>query len=169
MPDVYRGRTYEVFQKSLNEKHNIALETVFNDAVIKDWIDLAKNQGYHTRMIALFLNHPLDSLDRANQRRINENGIAISKDTVLLNFNENLKNVAQYYFYFDSADFIYTGTHNDNLNVMTFEGQTLARYQSNDFAYIKMFADYAYQSERLDKESYDAITLKNNYQKPNNT
>ena len=166
MPDVYKSRTLEVFEKSLKENKNIALETVFNDVKIKDWIDKAKSYGYHTTMIALFLNNPQDSLNRANQRRINEYGLAISKDTVLLNFNENFKNVAQYYFYFDTAEFIYTGANNENLSVMAFEGQTLIRYQSNDFHFIKMFADYAYKKERLDKPSYEVITLNINYSKP---
>lgn len=66
-------------------------------------------------MVALFLNNPTDSLNRSDNRRINEKGLAISKDTVLLNFNENFKNVARYYFYFDMVDFIYTGANNENL------------------------------------------------------
>ena len=165
MPDVYKSRTFEVFENSLKSRNDIALETVFNEQRYKNLIDKARNAGYHTRLIALFLNNPQDSLDRSNQRRVNENGLPISKGNVLLNFNENFKNVAYYYFYFDQTDFIYTGTNNENLNIMTFQEQALIRYQYNEFSYIKQFAEFSYVKDRLTKEAFDIISLNNDYSK----
>jgi len=165
MPDVYKSRTFEVFENSLKSRNDIALETVFNEQRYKNLIDKARNAGYHTRLIALFLNNPQNSLDRSNQRRVNENGLPISKGNVLLNFNENFKNVAYYYFYFDQTDFIYTGTNNENLNIMTFQEQALIRYQYNEFSYIKQFAEFSYVKDRLTKEAFDIISLNNDYSK----
>ena len=165
MPDVYKSRTFQVFERSLKSRNDIALETVFNEQRYKDLIDKAKNAGYHTRLIALFLNNPQNSLDRSNQRRINENGLPISKGNVLVNFNENFKNVAYYYFYFDQADFIYTGINNENLNIMTFQEQTLIKYQHNEFSYIKQFAEFSYVKDRLTKDAFDIISLNNDYSK----
>ena len=165
MPDVYKSRTFEVFEKSLKNRNDIALETVFNNERYKELIDKAKNSGYHTRLIALFLNSPQDSLDRSNQRKINENGLPISKGNVLLNFNENFKNIAFYYFYFDQADFIYTGAHNENLNIMTFQEQSLIRYQHTELSFIKQFAEFSYVKDRLTKEAFDIISLNKDYSK----
>ena len=116
-------------------------------------------------MVQLFLDSPNDSLDRANRRRVFENGLAISKDTVLINFNENFKNFAHYYFYFNKVDLIFNGGINEAINLMTFQGMDLIRYLNNDFDFIKKFAQYAYRNDRLHKNAFDIIVANQSYPK----
>ncbi|HEY8782114.1 MAG TPA: hypothetical protein VIM16_10890 [Mucilaginibacter sp.] len=166
MPDVYKGRTKEIFYKSLNERKDILLETVFNDESFKDLVDSARNAGYKTSLVALFLNSPDQSLKRSMLRSLEQSELAISKGNIHLNFTESFKNIAKYYFYFDWSDFIYTGNVNQNLNVMTFNKSTLVHYNSNDFPFIGQFANYAFQKDRLNKEAYDIILKNENYNLP---
>ena len=63
------------------------------------------------------------------------------------------------------VDFIYTGANNENLNVMTFEGQEIIRLQTTKFHYIRKFIDFAFSQERLSKESFDIINANKNYSK----
>ncbi|WP_207424330.1 zeta toxin family protein [Desertivirga brevis] len=157
MTDVFKGRIFELFDKSIKHRRDIILETVFNDPKFSKLVDKAKDAGYFTQQVQLFLDSPNKSLDRANRRRILENGLAISKDTVLINFNENFKNFSHYYFYFDRTDLIYNGGLNEAENLITFKGMELLRYQSNDFNFIKRFAEYSFQQDRMDKATFDII------------
>jgi predicted ABC-type ATPase len=163
MPDVYKGRTKEIFYAALNQGKDILLETVFNDESFKDLVDQARNAGYKTSLVALFLNSPDQSLKRVVLCSLEQSGLNISKGNVNLNFMESFKNIAKYYFYFDWADFIYTGNANQNLNVMTFKKSTLVRYQKNDFPFIRKFADYSFHNDRLNQHDYNIILNNEDY------
>lgn len=139
------------------------LETVFNDSKFTDLVEKARSSGYHTHLVQLFLDSPNDSLDRANRRRIFENGLAISKDTVLINFNENFKNFSHFYFYFDKVDLIFNGGKNEAINLMSFEGMQLTRYQRNDFSFVNKFAQYSFRNDRMEKAAFDIITANLDY------
>jgi predicted ABC-type ATPase len=166
MPDVYKGRTKEVFYKSLSQGKDILLETVFNDESFKDLVDAARNAGYKTSLVVLFLNTPDQSLKRVMLRSLEQNGLDISKGNINLNFTESFKNIAKYYFYFDWIDFIYTGNANQNIHLMTFNKMTLIRFTKNDSLFIKKFAEYAFQRERLKQEAYDIILRNDDYNLP---
>ena len=168
MTDVFKGRVFELFDKALHSSKNIILETIFNDSKFKDLVEKAKGAGYYTRLVQLFVDTPTESLERANYRRIFENGLAISKNTILINFNENFKNVAQYYFYFDRVDLIYNGGKNEAINLATFEGLDLTRYQSNESNFIKRFAEYAFHKERMDKKAFDIISANQDFSNEQN-
>ena len=106
MTDVYKGRSKEVFSDSLKLKKDIVVETVFNDSSFKNLVDQARNEGYHTSLIVLFLDSIQHSLERVAFRSIEQNGLMISGGNIRINFNESFKNVAQYFLYFDQTDFI---------------------------------------------------------------
>jgi predicted ABC-type ATPase len=144
MTDVYKGRTREVFRQAIKDGTNIIFETVFNDASFRDWIDDARTAGYYTSLIVLFLDTPKHSIERVANRSIEENGLRISGNNIQLNFNESFKNIAQYYFYFEQSDFIYTGITGKNELIMRFKGQTLTTYTPTDLEYPQKFADYAH-------------------------
>jgi predicted ABC-type ATPase len=163
MPDVYKGRTKQVFASALSLRKDIVLETVFNDESFKDLVDSARDAGYKTALVVLFLDSPDHSLKRADLRRLEQNGLSISKGNVLLNFNESFKNIAQYYFYFDWVDFIYTGNTDQNQHVMTFNKSVLTRYQKNDYQYIQKFAEYSFRTDRLPQDAHDTILANENY------
>ena len=63
------------------------------------------------------------------------------------------------------VDFIYTGANNENLNVLTFEGQEIIRYQTNEFPYIRKFTEFSFSQELLSRESFDIINANKNYSK----
>jgi predicted ABC-type ATPase len=163
MPDIYKGRTKELFYSALKQRKDILLETVFNDESFKDLVDSAKNAGYKTSLVVLFLNSPDQSLKRVMLRSLEQNGLNISKGNVLWNFNESFKNLAKYYLYFDWSDFVYTGNVNQNLNVITFQKSTLIYYQKNDFQFIRKFAEYSFSNERLNETSYKIILKNDDY------
>src|ERR1700755_1639614 len=94
MTDVYKGRSREVFKEGVRLRKCIILETPFNDEGFKDLIDLAKNAGYQTSMIVLFLKNIEQSLERVANRRVLESGLHIYPGNVEYNFIENFKNVA---------------------------------------------------------------------------
>jgi len=165
MTDVFKGRIFELFDKSLKNRRDIILETVFNDSKFSELVNKAKQEGYFTQQVQLFLDTPNKSLDRANRRRILENGLAISKDTVLLNFNENFRNFSHYYFYFDRTDLIYNGGLNEAQNLITFNRMDLVKYQSNPFNYIQKFAEFSFKQDRMDKEVFEIIMANKNYLK----
>jgi len=157
MTDVFKDRTKKVFTDAIQNRKNIVLETVFNNESFKFFIEDAKRAGYNTSLIVLFLDNPKESMDRVASRYLEQNGLEISKGNVEINFNENFKNVSFYYFYFDRADFIYTGNKNHNENVMTFKGMDIMEYKSNTYRFIQAFATYAFSKDRLSKVAFDII------------
>lgn len=163
MTDVFKERTKEVFYNALNSGKNIVLETVFNNSSFKNYIDDAKKAGYFTNLIMLFLNSPQDSMDRVASRYLDQNGLNISKGNVEINFNENFKNVSSFYFYFDRADFVYTGVKDKNENFITFRGLDLIYYKSNSSYFLKAFAKYAISKDRLTREAYNIINENKNF------
>ena len=95
---VHKGRSKEVFQRAPDQKKNIVLETVFNDSSFSFLIDTARDAGYLTSLIVLFLDSPTQSVERVPFRSLEQNGLPITEENVKINFNENFKNVANYFF-----------------------------------------------------------------------
>ncbi|WP_448698241.1 zeta toxin family protein [Mucilaginibacter sp. AW1-3] len=164
MTDVYKSRTKTVFQEALQARKDIILETVFNDASFRTLVDEARHAGYHTSLVVLFLDSPQESIDRVAFRSLQQNGLTISGSNIRLNFNESFKNIATYYFYFNRADFIYTGIANENHHIMGFDGLRLTEYQQTDLRYPQKFAQFGHQQDRLDPESYQRIQANQDYQ-----
>src|SRR6185437_4370632 len=163
MTDVYKGRSREVFKSAIDTSRQIILETPFNDEGFRDLIDLARNAGYQTSMVVLFLKSIEHSLDRVANRRALENGLHISPGNVEYNFIENFKNVAKCFSYFEEANFLYTGEKGLNELIMRFEKGRLAQYKANSYTYIQKFAEYAFQRERLDKSDFEVIAANSDY------
>jgi predicted ABC-type ATPase len=163
MTDVYKARSKEIFLKALKQRKDVILETVFNDSSFKDLADKARNAGYYTSLIVLFLDSPQHSMDRVAFRSVEQGGLEISGSNIKINFNESFKNVATYFFYFDHSEFIYTGITNKNISIMSFQKSILTRYLANDLMYPQKFAHYSFQSERLSSASFDIITANINY------
>ena len=157
MTDVHKGRSKEVFQTALDQKKNIVLESVFNDSSFSLLIDKAKEVGYLTSLIVLFLDSPTQSVERVAFRSIEQNGLPITEGNVKINFNESFKNVANYFFYFDYSTFYYTGTTNKTMFVMGFQKSSLIEYKTSSLLYPQKFADYSYGNQRLDQEGYQII------------
>lgn len=163
MSDVYKGRSKEVFREAVKCKRNILLETPFNDESFKDLVDLAKNAGYQSSLIVLFLKNPAQSFERVAARKTFENGLFISEGNVEYNFIENFKNVSKYFPYFDESFFLYTGEKGKNDLIMKFQRDILTEYKGNDFNYIQKFAEYAFQLQRLDRKDLEIITANQDY------
>ena len=163
MTDVYKGRTKELIKKAINDKRNLLIETVFNDSSYKDLIDLARNSGYHTSLVVLFLDNLKQSVDRVSFRGTQQSGISISGSNVKINFNESFKNISLYFFYFDRSDFIYTGIGEVNQSVMSFQKGELNTYRANDLNYPQKFAEFGFQNGRLNERAYQIITSNNDF------
>jgi predicted ABC-type ATPase len=165
MTDVYKNRSQEVFKEAIVGSKSIILETPFNNEGFKNLIDLAKSAGYQTTLILLFLKSPSHSLERVAARRTFENGLYISKEEVEYNFIENFKNVSKYFPYFDETFFVYTGKKDQNQLVMQFQQASLVEYRLNDFTFVQKFAEYAYQTQRLEKEDFEIIAANKDYKR----
>lgn len=168
MADVYKGRTKEVFTEALNKKKNIILETVFNDESFKNLIDMAIKADYQTSLVVLFLDNIEESVDRVAIRAIQQSGLIISGSNVTINFNESFKNVATYFFYFDTSDFIYTGTGGKNINIMQFKKGNLSTYYKNNLRYTQNFAHFSFSKGRLNEAAYNIITTNIDYKNETN-
>jgi predicted ABC-type ATPase len=166
MTDVYKGRTKEVFSRALKAGKDIILETIFNDASFKDLVDQARHAGYHTSLIILFLDAIQQSIDRVAFRKIAQNGLDITGGNIRINFNEGFKNVAQYFFYFDQADFVYTGVTAENELIMRFARSILTEYHPTDLQYPQKFADFSFRDGRLSKDTYAVIKTNQLYLRP---
>lgn len=81
----------------------------------------------------------------------------ITAGNVEINFNENFKNVAFYHFYFDRADFIYTGIKGKNQVVMTLKGLDIENYKSNSHKFIEAFGNFSFKNDRLSEEAFNII------------
>lgn len=169
MTDVYKGRTKELVKQAIIQSKSIVVETVFNDESFKDLVDMANNAQYQTSMVALFLDSPKQSNERVAFRGLQQSGITISASNVNINFNESFKNVAQYFFYFDRSDFIYTGVDGVNQPIMSFQKGTLLNYAANELNYPQKFAAYGLQQGRLNQEAYDVITANIDFRKGTDT
>jgi predicted ABC-type ATPase len=90
MTDVYKSRSREVFLEALKNRRDIILETPFNNEKFKDFADLAKDSGYESSLVVLFLNTPAQSFTRVASRLTFENGLDIPEEEVRYNFAENL-------------------------------------------------------------------------------
>jgi predicted ABC-type ATPase len=164
MTDVYKTRSKEVCENALVNGRNVILETPFNEESFKDLIDQARNRGYFTALIVLFLDNPQQSIDRVANRVLEQNGLHISGNNIKWNFNESFKNIGQYFFYFDRSDFIYTGVVDENSLIMSFRKGLLANYFENGLEYPQKFADFSFQWHRLGQISYDIIKANQDYQ-----
>ena len=158
MTDVYKGRTKELVKDAIKVRKDILIETVFNDSSFKILVDEARNAGYQTTLIVLFLDNLQQSIDRVAFREMQQSRIKISGSNVKINFNESFKNIATYFFYFDRSDFIYTGTGEVNQLIMTFQKGVLIAYHSNQLDYPQKFASYSLQKDRLTEPFYNIIT-----------
>jgi len=158
MTDVYKGRTKELVKDAIKVRKDILIETVFNDSSFKILVDEARNTGYQTNLIVLFLDNLQQSIDRVAFREMQQSRIKISGSNVKINFNESFKNIATYFFYFDRSDFIYTGTGEVNQLIMTFQKGVLIAYHSNQLDYPQKFASYSLQKDRLTEPFYNIIT-----------
>ncbi len=163
MSDVYKGRTKEIFNQALQQKKDIVLETVFNDGSFKNLVDQAQQADYQTSLIALFLDNPKQSNDKAAVRGMQQSGIAISGSNVNINFNESFKNIAAYFLYFDRSDFIYTGEGGENQRIMSFQKDQLLTYQANNLQYPQKFAQYSFNKDRLNEDAHKIITANQNF------
>ncbi|MFD1256302.1 zeta toxin family protein [Mucilaginibacter terrae] len=153
MTDVYKGRSKEIFSQALKQGKSIILETVFNDDSYKDLVDKARDAGYHTALIVLFLDSLQHSIDRVAFRSMEQNGLVISGSNIQINFNESFKNVACYFFYFDKTDFIYTGITGSNMQIMRFSKSKITYYKASDLQYPQKFAAFACHNDRLNQEA----------------
>ncbi len=158
MTDVYKGRTKELVKDAIKVRKDILIETVFNDSSFKILVDEARNTGYQTTLIVLFLDNLQQSIDRVAFRGMQQSRIKISGSNVKINFNESFKNIATYFFYFDRSDFIYTGIGEVNQLIMTFQKGVLIAYHSNQLDYPQKFASYSLQKDRLTEPFYNIIT-----------
>jgi predicted ABC-type ATPase len=163
MTDVYKGRTKELVKKAIIQRKDILIETVFNDASFKDLADKARNAGYQTSLIVLFLDSPQQSFERVAVRVIQQNGIAISDGNIKINFNESFKNIATYFFYFDRTDFIYTGKGGVNKLIMSFQKSELLTYHRSNLSYPQKFAGYSFQNKRLSENAHKVIISNKNF------
>lgn len=163
MTDAYKGRTKEIFLQALHNKEDIILETVFNDESFKNLVDMATNANYHTALVVLFLDNVEESVDRVAIRAMQQSGLIISGSNVTMNFNESFKNISNYFFYFDTSDFIYTGVGGENLNIMHFKKGTLSSYQSNNLRYPQKFAQFSFSRGRLNEAAYKIIAANQDY------
>jgi predicted ABC-type ATPase len=130
---------------------------------LKDIVDQARDAGYQTSLVVLFLDNLQQSISRVAFRGIQQNGITISGSNIKINFNESFKNIATYFFYFDYADFIYTGFGGVNMLIMSFQKSELILYNSNNLDYPQKFAAYSFQKERLNETAYKIITSNENF------
>jgi predicted ABC-type ATPase len=163
MTDVYKARSKEIFIRALSQRKDIILETVFNDSSFKDLVDVARNAGYYTSLVVLFLDTPQQSMARVAFRSIEQGGLEISGSNIKINFNESFKNVATYFFYFDNSEFIYTGITDKNITIMSFQKSALIHYLASDLQYPQKFALFSFQNERLNNTAFDIITANLNY------
>ncbi len=165
MTDVFKGRTKDLAKKAIDERKDVLIETVFNDSSFKDLVDEARNAGYLTSLVVLFLDNPQESYNRVTFRGKQQSGITISGSNVKINFNESFKNIATYFFYFDRSDFIYTGTGERNQVMMSFQKGEIIAYHSNNLDYPQKFAQYGFQNDRLNKNAYRIITTNKDFKK----
>lgn len=163
MTDAYKGSTKEIFLQALHLRKNIILETVFNDESFKNLVDMAHNDDYQTSLVALFLDNVKESIDRVAIRAMQQSGLIISGGNVTINFNESFKNIANYFFYFDTSDFIYTGAGGENLNIMHFRKGNLSFYNKNSLEYPQKFAELSFSKGRLKEDAYKIITANQDY------
>lgn len=169
MTDVYKSRTKNLAKKAIEAGKNIIIETIFNDKSFKDLIDEARNAGYETSLIVLFLDNIQQSFDRVTFRGMQQSGIRISGSNVKINFNESFKNIATYFFYFDNSDFIYAGNGERNQLIMSFQKGELIIYNTNKLDFPKKFASYSFQKERLNETAYQIINQNIDFKKNSNT
>ncbi|HWZ02345.1 MAG TPA: hypothetical protein VNX40_01975 [Mucilaginibacter sp.] len=164
MADVYKGRTKELVKKAISQKKDILIETVFNDESYKDLVDKARDSGYQTSLIVLFLDSIPQSVSRVAFRAIQQSGIVISGGNIRINFNESFKNIANYFFYFERSDFVYTGEDGVNKLIMSFQKNELLIYHANDLVYPQKFADYSFQRGRLNEHGYKVIKTNESFE-----
>lgn len=164
MTDVYKSRTRQIFNQAIKLGKSIVLETVFNDESFKNMVDQARNAGYDTSLVALFLDSPQQSINRVAVRGMQQSGITISGSNVKLNFNESFKNLATYFLYFDRSVFIYTGVGGENQQIMSFHKSVLQSYNASELQYPQKLALYAHSHDRLDKHGHQIITANKDYQ-----
>ncbi|MEX8547041.1 MAG: zeta toxin family protein [Mucilaginibacter sp.] len=165
MTDVYKSRTKKLAKKAIAKGKNVLIETVFNDNSFKDLVDEARNAGYITSLVVLFLDNPQQSIGRVAFRGNQQSGITISGSNVKINFNESFKNIATYFFYFDRSDFIYTGIGGQNSLIMSFQKGEIIYYEANKLDYLQKFALYSFQNDRLSENARQIITANKDFKK----
>lgn len=164
MADVYKGRTKDLAKQAVKKGRNIVIETVFNDESYIEIVDQANNSGYETSLIALFLDNPKQSIERVAFRSVQQIGLTISGSNIKINFNESFKNISWYFFYFNQADFIYTGDDGINQLVMTFKKSEIQLYRSTHLQYPQKFTDFSFAKGRLNQHAHDIIKANQNFE-----
>lgn len=165
MTDVYKGRTKNMVQEAIRAGRDVVIETVFNDSSFAELADMARDAGYFTSLIILFLDDIQQSVHRVAVRSTQQSGITISGSNVKLNFNESFKNIATYFFYFDQANFFYTGEGQANQPVMHFHKSELVTYRATTLTYSQKFAQFGFLHNRLNEGAYQIITKNEDYKK----
>lgn len=162
MPDVYKSKTYEIFLQALSQGENIVLENILREKEVFQMIYKANEKNYKISLFQLFLKSPAKSQERVSFRALTEGSYNIDKEAVKINFDSNFKNLANSYYLFDEAYFIYTGIKNKNELILSFQKGKLVHYTKNDLTYIQVFADYI-KSIGKDLEGFDYIKKNESY------
>ena len=126
-------------------------------------MDDARNKGYYTSLVVLFLDNPQHSYARVASRSLEQNGLTISGNNIKLNFNESFKNISLYYFYFDQSDFVYTGITGQNDLMMRFKKSELTLYKASHLLYPQKFNDFAFSQQRLNDDAHRIIRQNEDY------
>ncbi len=98
MTDVYKGRTKELVKDAIKVRKDILIETVFNDSSFKNLVDEARNAGYQTTLIVLFLDNLQQSIDRVAFRGMQQSHIKISGSNVKSILTKALKTLPLTFF-----------------------------------------------------------------------
>jgi len=165
MTDVYKSRTKDLAKQAIDSGKDVLIETVFNDASFKDIADYAKNVGYQTSLVVLFLDSLKQSITRVALRGMQQSGITISGSNIKINFYESFKNIANFFFYFDRSDFVYTGEGEVNQLIMSFHNSELINYHSSNLTYPQSFVKYGISNERIDADTYGIVTANKGFKR----
>lgn len=158
MTDVYKSRTKDLAKQAIDSGKDVLIETVFNDASFRDIADYAKNVGYQTSLVVLFLDSLEQSITRVALRGMQQSGITISGSNIKINFYESFKNITNFFFYFDRSDFVYTGEGEVNQLIMSFHNGELINYHSSNLTYPQNFVKYGISNGRIDADTYGIVT-----------
>lgn len=151
-PDEELDKTSVMIDNALKQNKSFCLEDTLASQRAFNTAELAKMKGYETTLYQIYLNNQLQSIERVKFREENETGLFISEENITKNYFDNLHNLANKLFYFDTIFFIDGITQECKLTIK--EKKIIQHNLNNKNAFFNYLAN-CISSER------DVIGLKN--------
>jgi len=156
---LYEGNPVtDAINEALIKNENFVLESPYQQQELTGTLKQIKAKGYYATLIQLFLGREENSVLRVKDRA-NIGGLNIPANEVVMNYHNNMHNVAQNFNLFDKSFFFdNSGGNYENNLLAVFYKRDLQYYRPTENPAINSFFKLALEYKSINKKAATIVT-----------